>query len=165
MIIRREFEDNAGYQLILRPNCSMKWSLVVRFYLVFCLLSFFIAAGFAYFGYWMVLPFSGLEIILLGAGLYITCRKTYKQEVITFKGDSIFIEKGVKKVSESHELNAGLVRLVIENKEKSTNNHKINIGLYGKYIELGEFLDCDEKDSLAFELNDGILRRKFITYQ
>jgi uncharacterized membrane protein len=164
MIIRRELEDQDGYQLILRPNCSMKWSLVVRFYLAFCLFSLSIALGFAYFGYWMVLPFSGMEIIALGCGLYLVCRKTYKQEVINFIDDQIIVEKGYEKVLETHAYNIGLVRLIIDLKDKKYKNHKINIGMYGKYVEVGGFLSYVEKDSLACELNDGILRRKIVSY-
>lgn len=164
MILREELEKEADYQLILRPNCSMKWALVVRLYAAFCCFSVLIAGGFAYFGYWMVLPFSGLEMVLLGVGLYVTCKKTYRQEVVIFKKDQIIIEKGLKKVLESYCFNIYFVRLVIENKDKKYKSHKINIGMCGKYVEVGGFLDLSEKDSLAFELNDGILRRKFIGY-
>ena len=44
----------------------------------------------------MILPFSGLEMLLLGIGLYATCCKIYVQEVIILTKESLRIEKRKK---------------------------------------------------------------------
>ncbi len=41
-----------------------------------------------------MLPFSGLEMLALGPGLYVTSRKVYRHEVITLGPDRIRIEVG-----------------------------------------------------------------------
>jgi Integral membrane protein (DUF2244) len=44
-------------------------------------------------GLWLVLPFSGLEMLALGIGLYVTSRRVYRREVITLDPECTRIEK------------------------------------------------------------------------
>ncbi len=83
-------------RIVLSPNRSISWSLLLRFYLFTCLLSFSIAGLFVLLGYWIVLPFSELEMMALGLGFYFTSKKIYRLEVITINKVNIKIEKGIK---------------------------------------------------------------------
>ena len=59
---------------MIRPNCSLPWRGTVRFYLGIVIVSLGIAAAFAMKGIWLILPFAGLEMVALGAALYIVAR-------------------------------------------------------------------------------------------
>lgn len=161
MIIFDKDADNRVNRIVLIPNRSISWSLLLRFYIFTCCLSFSIAGLFAFLGYWVVMPFSGLEMLCLGAGLYLTCRKIYCQEVISISDEVIKIEKGAKSPEQVWEFDKHWVRLTVENKGANRKNMSIYMGSHGKFIEVGSFLTGEEKESLAFELNDGILARKY----
>jgi uncharacterized membrane protein len=47
---------------------------------------------------WLVLPFSGLEMLVLGVGLYLTSQKVYRKEVITLDRHYLCTEKGGNRV-------------------------------------------------------------------
>ena len=72
------------------------------------MVSFSIALLFGFMGYWYILPFSGMEMLLLGGGLYMACRKIYRQEVITADNGVIKIEKGCHGVDESWKFDRAL---------------------------------------------------------
>ncbi len=110
----------------------------------------------------MVLPFYGLEMLALGAGLYATCRKIYQQEVIVISNDIIRIEKGAHRVDKSWEFNKYWVRITLENKGSISKSLYLMIGSHGNYVEVGSFLTKSEKESLAIELNDVIIPHGFL---
>jgi len=146
-------------RIILTPNRSISWPLLLRFYLFTCLMSFSIAGLFVLLGYWVVLPFSGLEMMVLGLGLYFTSKKIYRQEVITIDKVNIKIEKGAKNPAGTWIYGRHWVRIESIKTAGYRKNIKIMIGSHGKYIEIGSFLTKQEKESLVFELNKGILFR------
>jgi uncharacterized membrane protein len=146
-------------RIVLTPNRSISWPLLLRFYLFTCLLSFSIAGLFTLLGYWIVLPFSGLEMMALGLGLYFASRKIYRQEVITIDKVNIKIEKGHINPVNIWVFDSHWVNIETEKTKGYRNNIKIMMGSHGKYIELGSFLTKLDKESLVFELNKGILFR------
>ena len=58
-------------------------------------LSFGIALTFVFFGYWLVLPFTGLEMAFLSWCLWRCLRRTSLQEVIVFSAEEIRLETGI----------------------------------------------------------------------
>jgi len=46
-------------------------------------------------GAWMVLPFAGLEIFLVGLGMYYVSWKLSFREVLIFENESLILQKGV----------------------------------------------------------------------
>ena len=82
MITFDENNKNDEFSIILTPNRLIGWSILIKFYIFTCGVSLSIVMVFAVLGYWMILPISGVELMVLGVGLYLTCRKIYAQEVI-----------------------------------------------------------------------------------
>ncbi len=162
MIFYDTDQENHIFRVVLIPNRSISWSLLVRFYIFTCFVSFSIASIFAFLGYWMVIPFSGLEMLALGIGLYVVNKKIYAQEVVTFIEDKIKVEKGCRRPDQAWEFDRHWARITVEVQESRPKKQKIFIGSHGKKVELGSFLHDSEKESLAFELNAGILSRNFV---
>jgi uncharacterized membrane protein len=121
------------------------------------MVSFSIASLFCFLGLWVVLPFSGLEMILLGSGLYFTSRKSYQQEVITINKRKLIVEKGCCKVLKRWQFDTYWVRVNLMKNKGLRDKLSLYLGSHGKYIEIGKFLNNKEKESLAFEMNRGIL--------
>jgi uncharacterized membrane protein len=109
-------------------------------------------------GLWLVLPFSGIEMLALGTGLYVTSRKVYRREVITLDRNLTRIEKGVRRVDQRWEFQTPWVRVVDERQDGRRARRKLAIGMSGESVEVGDFLANWEKDALAFQLKDCIIR-------
>lgn len=82
-------------QLILSPNKSMTWETNRKILLVMIAVALIIGLSFAYIGAWMILPFAGIEVALVGFGMYYVCWKLNFKEIITLEGDSLILQKGV----------------------------------------------------------------------
>jgi uncharacterized membrane protein len=52
-------------QIVLQPNHSLSWRALKYFLAFMMLVSFGIAITFVFFGYWLVLPFTVLEMAFL----------------------------------------------------------------------------------------------------
>lgn len=158
MIRFDKFPSDKGYRLIVTPNRSLSWRHTVIFFVITCVLALIIGLVFSLQGMWLVLPFSGIEMMALGTALYITARKTHYREVITAIGDSVKIEKGIRNVKQNWVFERNWVRLVDETADVSAGYRKIALGSHGSYVEVGGFLSEMEKDELAFRLKGCIIR-------
>ena len=158
MIKVGEIQSEKGFRLVITPNCSISWQQLVLFYLGTCCLALTIGLFFSLQGQWLVLPFSGLEMLVLGVALYITSRKAHYREVITTSDKRVKIEKGVRRIQQEWVFDRSWVKLVDETYDGNRNRRKIALGSHGSYVEVGEFLSDLEKDELAFRLKDCIIR-------
>ena len=68
--------DSTVGQIVLQPNHSLSWKALKYFLAFMMVLSFSIAIAFLYFGYWLVLPFTGLEMAVLSYCLWLCLRRT-----------------------------------------------------------------------------------------
>lgn len=161
MVIVDKDKRQRVQRIIIIPNRSISWPLLVRIYLFTCIVSFSIALLFTFLGFWIVLPFSGLEMLALGAGLYITNRKIYRQEVISFVNGRVKIEKGCQYPDESWEFDRHWLRLNVQKTGALQEKTLLYLGSHGNFVEIGSFLDESEKESLVFELNTSIISLVF----
>jgi len=149
--------DNC-YRFVLSPNCSISWRELVLFYLITCLVALAVGLFFTLQGLWLVLPFSGLEMLALGIGLYLASRKVYRREVITLNQDHTRIEKGAQQVDQCWEFKTPWIKIVDETYDDRIVRHRLAISMHGESVEIGSFLAKSEKDELAFQLKDCIIR-------
>ena len=104
MINIDKINSENGYRFILSPNRSISWSELIVFYLFTCLVALAIGLFFTFQGLWLVLPFSGLEMLALGIALYLTSRRVYRHEVITLNQGRVRVEKGVRQIDQAGNL-------------------------------------------------------------
>ncbi len=159
MIRIDEIRKGVGFRLILTPNCSMSWRQLLAFYLITCALAILIGLLFTLQGQWLILPFSGLEMLVLGSALLVTSRKVNRKEVITVNEDRVRIEKGRFRPEEQWVFKRCWIRLQDEFKGENQSRRKLALGSHGSYVEVGDFLNNIEKDELAFLLKDCIISR------
>lgn len=146
------------YRFVLSPNCSISWRELLLFYCLTCAVALAVGLFFTLQGLWLVLPFSGLEMLALGIGLYVTSRKVYRREVITLDPECTRIEKGVQRADQIWEFKTAWVRVVDEYRGGRGARRKLAICVSGESVEVGSFLANWEKDALAFQLKDCIIR-------
>jgi len=83
---------------------------LVLFYLFICLVALALGLFFVVQGIWLILPFSGLELLALGITLYVVSRKAHRCQVITFDNSRIRIVKGAYHCDQSWGFDASRVR-------------------------------------------------------
>jgi uncharacterized membrane protein len=158
MISVDKVSSGESYRFVLSPNCSISWHELLFFYFLTCAIALAVGVFFTLQGLWLVLPFSGLEMLALGSALYVTSRKVYRREVITLDRNLTRIEKGVRRVDQIWEFQTPWVRVVDERQNGRSARRKLAIGMSGESVEVGGFLANWEKDALAFQLKDCIIR-------
>ena len=141
--------NNDGFtgDILIEPNRPIKWSDNVRFIKIFALLSLIIAMFFVFHGFLLVLPFSGLEILVLSVCLYLVFKRYSICQVIHFTKDSVILESGDGTVNDRIEYQRYWSKFYID-----CNGHynipRLSISSMGKSTEIGPFLSYDDKTSL-----------------
>jgi uncharacterized membrane protein len=158
MISINKVSSGESTRFVLSPNCSISWSELLLFYLLTCAVALVIGLFFTLQGLWLVLPFSGFEMLVLGIGLYLTSRKVYQREVITLDPEHTRIEKGMQRIDQSWEFQTSWIQVIDQPPDHRSPRRKLTISMYGESVEIGGFLANSEKDELAFQLKDCIIR-------
>jgi uncharacterized membrane protein len=147
----RQAPGVGAWRFVLTPNQSLSWRGTQWLFLSLVVLSTIIGLGFASRGLWLVLPFAGLEMAALGAGLYVVSRSTHRREVIHVAKDDIRIERGWNRPIEVSRLprNWSRVELV---RSGYWNQSRLTIRACGRSEEVGGFLNEQERLGLACDL-------------
>ena len=110
-----------------------------------------IGIAFATMGFWVILPFAGLELLALGAGLYVSMRGNDYREVVT-----VTVEFGRAGVSERDikDYARAWARVRLEPAQGRTGRSRLLLGSSGQFVELGRCLTDAERDRLRQRLQD-----------
>ena len=156
-MVKAEFDSECQTgQIILQPNHSWTWRANLYFLATLFVVSIAISIGFLVLGYWLILPFAGLEMLALSAAIYYCVRKTHRQEVLRFSRDEVVIETGVNKIEEEHRFQRFFTRVLVEGPRGAQRTQRIALAEREKNIEVGEFLGDEEKKTLVRELRQMI---------
>jgi len=119
---------------------------------VFAALSFLvlaIGAGFAAAGAWLVLPFAGLEVLLLGAAFMLHARHAADYEKIELESGRVTVEVADGRRTARYEMDGARVsmregRLVLRGAKEE--------------LEIGRTLGAEARAELAAELETTLIR-------
>ena len=146
-------EAHGRCRFVLSPNQSISWSGLKLFFLAQCLAASSVAVPLSLLGYWPILPFAGLELLAVGAGLYVTARRGQMREVIDIDPDSVRIERGLYRPEQHWRVTRLWARVVLERCPKRWYPSRLLIRSHGRSVEVGRFLNEDERQHLATELS------------
>ena len=146
--------DGEGGRLVVMPNASLTAGQAALFLGWMCLLSFGIAGFFAWRGYWLVMPFSGLEMLALAAGLYWSLRGNAYREIISIAGDRVRIETGRRRPEHSWEFPRAWTRVWIEEAQNACDRSRLLLTYAGRRCEIGACLTEEERSALARRLRE-----------
>ena len=152
MVDIQQHADTLQCRFILRPNRSLSWQGLLLFYFSLFIISSAIAIGLTLLGFWLVLPFAGLEMLALGIGLYVVACRCYECEVISINDDSIRIERGRDYPREQWTLGRMWAHVVLERCPRAWYPSRLLLRSHGRSVEVGRFLDEEERQRLADEL-------------
>ena len=147
-IPRRELaflDERGGFTLILKRNCSISPAGFACACAAAAVLALAIGAGFAAAGAWLVLPFAGLEVLLIAAAFVLYARHAADYERIVLGSGRLSVEFADAERSARHELDARRLRVCLE---------KGRVVLRGprEELEVGRTLDAQTRVRLAAEL-------------
>jgi uncharacterized membrane protein len=111
-----------------------------------------IAGGFWVLGLWMVLPFSGLEWLILAYALRWSLRNSELMEVVTIDPARVLVERGRRRPEQSFEFQRAWVKLSWREPRFRGYPGSIELRSHGKQVVLGEFLPETERKKLMQEL-------------
>jgi uncharacterized membrane protein len=137
------------FSLVLKRNCSMSPKALAGVFVVLALLVLAIGAGFAAAGAWLVLPFAGLEVLLLGTAYLVYARHAADYERIELDAGRLTVEVADGTRTERYELeDAGIVvkegRVVVRDAKEE--------------LEIGRHLSAEARVELAAELGQKLIR-------
>jgi len=144
--------DPEPLRINIWPNCSLTVRAAFLFFGVTCFVSFAIAGVMASRGFWPVLPFAGLEMLLLGWALKTSMDRRHHRQTITVTEASVSIElrdrgHSVELVFPRHWAQVKLRRPV-----SRLHPSRLTIESHGRQCELGSFLTEEERRGLALRL-------------
>lgn len=140
-------KDGFTGHILIEPNRPVSWADNVRFVAVFSLVSFVIGLVFLFQGLALVMPFSGLEILVVFLVLYLVFKKYSSCQVIYFTKDCVIIETG-KVCAETHVEYPRYWSKFLVADDGNCNIPRLSICAKGVSTDIGDFLNYDDKTQL-----------------
>lgn len=134
-----------------RPNCSLTQRGRQFAFGVMAAGILLVAAVFGWLGYWLILPFAGLEIGVLAWAFDSLKKHSGDYESLSIRGDEIQIERKQGERLERRTLNCRWAQLVTV-PGKRGGRVEVALRSHGRETELGAFLTDEGRRELAEEL-------------
>ena len=145
-------------QIVLQPNHSLSWRALKYFLAFMMILSFGIAIAFLFLGYWLVLPFTGLEMGALSYCLWLCLRRGNLQEVITFSAEEVRLETGIDAPEQTETWERFFTKIHVTQAVHPWYRKTVELVHRGDSFEIGSFLTSPEKEELIESLYDMVRR-------
>ncbi|ABA59489.1 DUF2244 domain-containing protein [Nitrosococcus oceani] len=152
MVCKRYGPSEDTLRFILRPNSSLSWRGMKAVFFAMTLVLVIIAGGFSLLGLWLIFPFAGLELLILGIAFYLSARRAQHCEIITIGQEEIEIFRGRETTGETWKFHRYWARVRIELPPYAWHMSRLIIGSHGHEVEIGVFLSEEERLRLAKEL-------------
>ena len=141
---------------VIRPNAAPPWREIRVFFVLVASVSLTVAVRFALLGFWPILPFAGLELLLLAWALYTTARRAERREVVRVNEDTVEVERGARRPEQRWELQKAWAQVRVIRPRHRLHPSRLMICSHGQQIEIGSFLVEQERLQLARELRSAI---------
>lgn len=146
-------------QCITKPNASASTESVLKLLLSLVVLSGLIAMGFFHIGAWMVLPFAGLELVLVVLAFVVVLRHRGDYEKITFVENHVEIEQSVLGKIKLARFQCYWTRVTL--RECEDGKTSLWIGSHNEEVEFGrDTMDNVQREQVASHLKRMLLKTK-----
>lgn len=122
-------------QCVARPNASASTESVMKLLLALLMCAGVIAVAFVHAGAWMVLPFAGLELLLVVLAFVVVMRHSGDYEKITIAADHVEIEQCVLGQVKHVQFQRYWTRVTL--REGENGKTSLWIGSHNKEVEFG----------------------------
>lgn len=141
---------HSDHRYDIRPNRSLDgvqaMSVVVAISLGTLAIAGFLTIA---YGAWPILPFAGLEVLVLAWGFWHVQRRSGDSEVLVVGDEYVDVTRRSGGCVESFRFPRHWVRVELERRRARHFPTRLKIGSHGRFVEIGHFLTDDERSSLA----------------
>lgn len=142
-----ELAHAAEYERVARRNNSLSSTGRIFVFAFLFVVSVGIAGAFALLGAWMILPFAGLEMLVLFLAFRCADRHAADFERIAIAGDRVKVELFVAGQARNHEFNRCWAQVVA-----SPGGARLALRSHGREVEIGRHRNDEQRIGLAREL-------------
>jgi uncharacterized membrane protein len=156
-VVETEFDrQRCCGRIVLRPNRSWSWQANLYLLGSLALASSVIPILLAMRGYWLVLPFSVVELGAVAAALYVCVRRTHRQEVIHLSPTDVVLEAGHRRCEQRHRFDRFSTRILVEPPRRPWDRSRVAVRCRQHEHEVGSFLTQDERHELVRDMREMI---------
>ncbi|HEX4843852.1 MAG TPA: DUF2244 domain-containing protein [Limnobacter sp.] len=142
---------------VFKRNCALTPRQLLNWYLSLCGLTMVIATGFAWMGFWIVLPFAGLELLLVGIAFVIYARHAADYEAIELSpGQLRLVWADGSRLTEI-EWSPQWAKLSYNGRYKAP----LVISHRGQQVKMGKFIAEKDKSALHLQLRSALARAAY----
>ena len=155
LVIRLEQEDPEyrAFRAEIKPNSSTSSRNLVVIVICLAVVCLTIALSFFSLGLWLVLPFAGLEIFVVGIAVGYTIRRAEDCETILIDEREVVVTQRRGRSTHEQKFHKYWTRVRLLTGATALQPSRLEIGSHGKYIEIGRDLTQQNKQELAASLN------------
>lgn len=149
---------------VIQPNPPIPWRTLLRIFGAMAAFVMLVALVCALAGLPLVLPFAGLEVLVLGAGLYLSAVRGTTREVVSIGDGEISYQAGRHGPVCSDSFRRPWVHVVLERSGDGWYPSRLLLRSHGRQVEVGRFLDEQERLDLAQRLRGALNGEVFETH-
>jgi uncharacterized membrane protein len=139
-------------RIVICPNCSLTLRGAALFFGGLCAFCLTLAGLLALRGMWPILPFSGLEMLLVGWALHASLARRHRAEIITLTESDISVESRDRVRSRRTVFQRHWAQVKLRRPASRLHPSRLTIESHGRQCELGSFLTDEERYGLALRL-------------
>jgi uncharacterized membrane protein len=136
----------------IAPHCSLSPRGARWFFISVCVASLSIALPISLMGFWLVLPFAGLEIALVGWALKVSMARRHQRQTIVVSEELVTIEDVSPPKHQRVEFPRHWAQVRIRAGGSPLHPSRLTVESHGRGLEVGHFLNEQERLSLAKRL-------------
>jgi uncharacterized membrane protein len=139
----------------LAPHCSLSVRGAALFFGLVCCVTLGIAGTLTVLGFWPVMPFAGLEMLVLGWALHANMQRRFERETIDITESEVVIEHRSSKFLANPRrivFPRHWAQVKIRRPKSPLHRAQLVIESHGRACEVGKFLTEEERRQLAAEL-------------
>ncbi len=136
-----------GFSLVARRNNSLTSTGRLLVFAFIFIVSIGIALAFAALGAWMILPFAGLEMLVLYLAFRWVDRHARDYERIEIGGERLEVEIFEAGRTQQHEFNPRWAQVVV-----SGDGSRLALRSHGRELAIGRYLNDEQRLKMAREL-------------
>jgi uncharacterized membrane protein len=137
----------------LAPNCSLKPAAAMLFFASTCLFSLGFALFFVFRGFWPVLPFSALEMLVLGLALLASMRRGKYTQTVLITESQISLVTRSRRGAQKQEFARHWTKVRLRSPLRRHGPCRLTIESRGRAYEVGSFLTEEDRCRLAERLH------------
>ena len=126
------------------------------FVICFAVVAIAIGSSFFVLGYWLILPFTGLEIAIVAASVALTIRRSRDFELVTVSEQKVTVIRRYRGQVVSRNFQRYWTQVRQEMGTSRLHPSHLLIGSHGQFVAIGKILTEEMKDKLARQIRDAL---------